>query len=235
MVLTVLKGRGPDGPRAVLEQAEQLVADGARGARSRTTDLPAAAQSASAPPTTTREEERALAARCLAGDRRAMAEVYERYKRRVFGICLRIAGGNDAEELAQEVFIRIFRGLASFRGDAQLGTWIYRLTVNAALSHCSRRPREQLDPGDGDATSRASDSRPSRDVPLAVALERALAELSAGYRAVIVLHDIEGLSHEEIADVLGCEIGTSKSQLHKARARMRALLAAPLARREPWA
>ncbi|MEP6654108.1 MAG: sigma-70 family RNA polymerase sigma factor [Myxococcales bacterium] len=161
------------------------------------------------------------------GSREAL---YHRYKRRVFALSARIAGPSDAEEVAQEAFIRIFRGIDRFRGDAALGTWIYRLAVNAALSHRSRRPppTESLEaraaeaaalvsptwgPGDGDSVLRAR-------------LERGLALLPVGYRTVVVLHDVEGLEHEEIAAVLGCHVGTSKSQLHKARGKLREILAA---------
>jgi RNA polymerase sigma-70 factor (ECF subfamily) len=156
------------------------------------------------------------------GSREAL---YHRFKRRVFALAARIAGPNEAEEVAQEAFIRIFRGLARFRGDAALSTWIYRLAVNAALSHRARRPppSESLEarvaevslvegPDDGDTALRRR-------------LERGLRALPTGYRTAIVLHDIEGLEHEEIAAVLGCHVGTSKSQLHKARAKLREILA----------
>jgi RNA polymerase sigma-70 factor, ECF subfamily len=153
--------------------------------------------------------------------------IYHRYKRRVFALALRIVGAMDAEEVAQEAFIRIFRGLPKFRGDAALGTWIYRLAVNAALSHRSRRgsvPAREL------AESEARGETPAvapegGDQALRRQLERALALLPTGYRTVIVLHDVEGLEHEEVAAILGCHVGTSKSQLHKARARLREMLA----------
>lgn len=159
---------------------------------------------------------------CRIGDRRAMEALYHRFKRRVFSLVARIAGPGEAEEVSQEVFVRIYRGLPKFRGDSALGTWIYRLTVNAALTHVQRRPVR----ADGEevlATLPAAET-PSRDPRLAARLEVALGVLPPGYRAVLVLHDVEGLSHEEISDILGCRVGTSKSQLHKARARMRELL-----------
>jgi RNA polymerase sigma-70 factor (ECF subfamily) len=159
---------------------------------------------------------------CRQGDRRAMEALYHRFKRRVFSLASRIAGTNDAEEVAQEAFIRIFRGLPKFRGESALDTWIYRLAVNAALSHVERRPARA--DGEEALAHIAADPGPARDPRLAARLEQALASLPAGYRAVIVLHDVEGLSHEEIADILGCRVGTSKSQLHKARGRMRELL-----------
>ncbi|MES1206933.1 MAG: sigma-70 family RNA polymerase sigma factor [Pseudomonadota bacterium] len=161
------------------------------------------------------------------GSREAL---YHRYKRRVFALASRIAGPTDAEEVAQEAFIRIFRGLARFRGDSALGTWIYRLAVNAALSHRSRRPpaAESLDSSGAAASALGASSTPPEqgDAVLRGRLERGLAKLPVGYRTVVVLHDVEGLEHEEIAAVLGCHVGTSKSQLHKARARLREILAA---------
>ncbi|HET6611397.1 MAG TPA: sigma-70 family RNA polymerase sigma factor [Kofleriaceae bacterium] len=166
--------------------------------------------------------EAALIDACRRGEKRAMEALYHRYKRRVFGLVVRIVGAGDAEEVAQEAFVRIFRGLPKFRGDSQLGTWIYRLSVNAALTHVKRRPR--FVDGDDLVASLPAPERPRRDPTLARHLEQALARLPEGYRAVLVLHDVEGLSHEECAEILGCRVGTSKSQLHKARARMREIL-----------
>jgi RNA polymerase sigma-70 factor, ECF subfamily len=177
--------------------------------------------------TTELDDDAALVEACRRGERRALEALYHRYKRRVFGLVTRIVGPADAEEVAQEVFVRIFRGLSRFRGDSQLSTWIYRLSVNASLSHVTRRPRHE---GDEEALANlpapeASGSDPS----MSQRLERALALLPAGYRAVLVLHDIHGMNHDEVAEILGCHVGTSKSQLHKARARMRDLLGPALA------
>ncbi len=168
-----------------------------------------------------------LIAGCRRGEERAMEALYHQYKRRVYGLVTRIAGPADADEVAQEAFVRIFRGLAKFRGDSALATWIYRLSVNAALTHVTRRSKrtnrqtELVDVPAPESTG--------RDPRMAERLEGALAELPPGYRAVLVLHDIEGLSHEECANILGCRVGTSKSQLHKARARMRDILGPELA------
>src|SRR5262245_22996177 len=151
-----------------------------------------------------------------------MEAVYHRFKRRVFSMVARIAGAQDAEEVAQEVFVRIFRGIAKFRGESQLDTWVYRLTVNAALTHVGRRPARFE--GEEALEQLPAPTGPSRDPRLAARLSAALADLPAGYRAVMVLHDVEGLSHEEIAEICGFSVGTSKSQLHKARGRMRDLL-----------
>jgi RNA polymerase sigma-70 factor (ECF subfamily) len=164
-----------------------------------------------------------LIAACRRGEARAMEMLYHQFKRRVFGMSHRIVGPNDAEEVAQEVFVRVFRGLANFRGDSALSTWIYRLTVNAALSHLARRGRRQ-EVSDDNIPEVPATPEPERDHGLAARIEAAMAELPAGYRAILVLHDVEGLSHEECAAILECRVGTCKSQLHKARARMRELL-----------
>jgi len=160
------------------------------------------------------------------GDAGSREALYHRFKRRVYALAVRIVGTVDAEEVAQEAFIRIFRGLTKFRGDAALATWIYRLAVNAALSHRSRRAAA-AQPEAPDAVDAQAGAEPVRgDAVLRVRIERALARLPVGYRTVIVLHDVEGLEHEEVAQILGCHVGTSKSQLHKARARLREMLAA---------
>ncbi len=152
-----------------------------------------------------------------------MEMLYHQYKRRVFGMAHRIVGASDAEEVAQEVFVRIFRALAAFRGDSALSTWVYRLTVNAALSHLAKRGRRQ-EVGDDALTDVPAAPVVERDSALASRIEAALAKLPAGYRAILVLHDVEGLSHEECAAILDCRVGTCKSQLHKARAKMREIL-----------
>jgi RNA polymerase sigma-70 factor, ECF subfamily len=162
-------------------------------------------------------------AACRRGEARAMEVLYHQYKRRVFGMAHRIVGASDAEEVAQEVFVRVFRGLAAFRGDSQLSTWIYRLTVNAALSHLARRGRRQ-EVSDETLVEMAAPPSVERDSALATRIEQAMVQLPAGYRAILVLHDVEGLSHEECAAILECRVGTCKSQLHKARAKMRELL-----------
>lgn len=170
-----------------------------------------------------------LVAACRRGEARAMEALYHQYKRRVFGLVTRIAGPGDAEEVAQEAFVRIFRGLRSFRGESLLSTWIYRLSVNAALTYVSKRNRQPRANSDG-LDQVAAPAAVTRDPGLAGRLERALAKLPPGYRAILVLHDVEGLSHERCAEIMGCRIGTSKSQLHKARAKMRELLGPELAR-----
>jgi RNA polymerase sigma-70 factor (ECF subfamily) len=166
------------------------------------------------------------------GDAGSREALYHRYKRRVYALAVRIVGAMDAEEVAQEAFIRIFRGLPKFRGDAALSTWIYRLAVNAALSHRARRPPapadaagDELEAATGEVGGDGRVDPAHGDAVLRSRLEQALSRLPAGYRTVVVLHDVEGLEHEEVAAILGCHVGTSKSQLHKARAKLRELLA----------
>ena len=179
-----------------------------------------------------RADEAALVDAVRRGAPGSREAIYHRYKRRVFALAARIAGAMEAEEVAQEAFIRIFRGLPKFRGDSALSTWIHRLAVNAALSHRSRRataPTDEKTRTEVLEAARAGETHvePSgRDAVLRARLERALAALPPGYRTAIVLHDIEGLEHEEVAEILGCHVGTSKSQLHKARAKLREILAA---------
>jgi RNA polymerase sigma-70 factor (ECF subfamily) len=164
-----------------------------------------------------------LVAACCRGEARAMEMLYHQFKRRVFSMAQRIVGTTDAEEVAQEVFVRVFRSLAAFRGDSQLSTWVYRLTVNASLTHLARRSRRK-EVSDEILAEVAAPPDPERDLGLAARIEAALQQLPPGYRAILVLHDVEGLSHDECAAILECRVGTCKSQLHKARARMRELL-----------
>ena len=174
-------------------------------------------------------DDRELVAACQRGERRAMEALYHQYKRRVFGLCHRIVGPVEAEEVAQDVFVRVFRGLANFRGESQLGTWVYRLAVNAALTHVGKQ-RRRGEVGDDEVLSQvAAPPAVERDPRLSDRVEAAMARLPAGYRAILVLHDVEGLSHEECAAIMDCRVGTSKSQLHKARAKMRDLLGPTLA------
>jgi RNA polymerase sigma-70 factor (ECF subfamily) len=170
-------------------------------------------------------DEQALIEACRRGERPAMHTLYERYRRRVFSLIARIVGAQEAEELTQEVFLRAFRGLEKFRGDAQLSTWMYRLAVNAALSHATRSvARQRRAASEEELLALPAAEGAAGDPRLRERLRGALERLPAGYRAVLVLHDVEGLQHDEIAEILGCRVGTSKSQLHKARATMRKLL-----------
>jgi RNA polymerase sigma-70 factor (ECF subfamily) len=139
----------------------------------------------------------------------------------------------EAEDLAQDAFLQVFRKLSTFRGDSALSTWLYRIAVNTVLMHFRRKSpyRISLDePMQGDDSSRpvrreygSRDGRLETSVSR-VALTRAISELPEGYRSIFLLHEIEGYQHREIAGLLGCSVGTSKSQLHKAKLRIRDLL-----------
>ncbi len=159
----------------------------------------------------------------------ALGDLYERHNRRVYAVCLRMTGNAaDAEDLTQEVFIHLFRKIGSFRGESQFTTWLHRLTVNYVLMYFRRAAaRKEEMPEDIEAailTSRRRRNSAGAQAVDRIALDRALAQLPSGCRAVFVLFDIEGYKHGEIASLLGCTVGNSKSQLHKARLKLWRLL-----------
>ncbi len=158
-------------------------------------------------------------------------QLYRLHYRRVYGLCLRMTSNpSDAEDLAHDVFIQLFRKLGSFRGESAFTTWLYRITVNQVLMHFRKKSyRSETVTEDGEM--------PETVTPLAIrkaqspmvdkiALLDAVGQLPRGYRTVFILHDLQGYEHEEIAGILGISSGTSKSQLHKARLRMQDLLTA---------
>ena len=160
------------------------------------------------------------------GDLVAFERLYRDNERKVFGLCFRLSGGPAlAEELTQEVFVRAWRKLSSFRGESAFSSWLYPLTVNVALSE--RRSRRRRDARIVATEDPASLERaPRSPAPEAgFDLEKAMAALPPGARAVFVLHDVEGRTHEEIAELLGLAAGTSKAQLHRARRLLREALA----------
>jgi RNA polymerase sigma-70 factor, ECF subfamily len=138
---------------------------------------------------------------------------------------------SEAEDLAQEVFIQLFRKIGSFRGDSAFTTWLHRLTVNQVLMHFRKlKVRDEKITEDGEIPEPAvSGTEDPARMPVLdqIALDKAIAQLPPGYRAVFLLHDVEGYEHGEIARMLGCSVGTSKSQLHKARMKLRRLLMLP--------
>jgi len=160
------------------------------------------------------------------GDLVAFERLYRENERKVFGLCYRLAGNPElAEELTQEVFVRAWRKLASFRGDSAFSSWLYPLTVNVALSERrSRRRRDARIVATEDPASLERAPRPPAP-EAGFDLEKAMAALPPGARAVFVLHDVEGRTHEEIAGLLGLAPGTSKAQLHRARRLLREALA----------
>jgi RNA polymerase sigma-70 factor, ECF subfamily len=171
----------------------------------------------------------ALAQRAHAGDMASFEELYARHNRRVYSLCLRMTGNSsEAEDLSQEVFIQLYRKIGSFRGESAFTTWLHRLTVNQVLMHFRRRGvkvEKTTDDGEVPVQIVSGTEDPAR-MPVVdrIALDRAISKLPPGYRTVFVLHDVEGHEHEEIARLLGCSVGTSKSQLHKARMKLRGLL-----------
>lgn len=163
------------------------------------------------------------------GNIAAFELIYERYHRRTYSLCLRMTSSQtEAEDLTQEVFIQLFRKIGSFRGDSAFSTWLHRLTVNQVLMHFRRRSvKNERTSEDGEMpeqTVRGSADPNKMQVVDRIALKNAIAELPNGYRNVFVLHDVEGFEHEEVARIMGISIGTSKSQLHKARLKLRGLL-----------
>ncbi len=163
----------------------------------------------------------------LAGDAMSGFEyLYRKHCRRVYSICFRMMGNvAEAEDLTQEVFIHLHRKLGSFRGEATFTTWLHRLTVNQVLMHFRRLARTIRGSGDAEnvVDPRLLDPKAIPNIDR-IALEDAIAQLPPGFRAVFVLYDVEGYGHEEIAKLLNCSTGTSKSQLHRARMRLRQLL-----------
>ena len=167
-------------------------------------------------------------ARAAAGDRRAFERLYRDHVDRVFTLCARMTADRAlAEELTQDVFVRAWEKLASFRGESSFSTWLHRLAVNLVLNHRQsdgRRQRHLVADDTGDVSERV----PARPVTPGdrMDLERAIAGLPPGARRVFVLHDVEGYKHEEIGTLLGITAGGSKAQLHRARLLLREALQA---------
>jgi RNA polymerase sigma-70 factor, ECF subfamily len=171
----------------------------------------------------------ALAQKAAGGDMEAFEALYERHSRRVYSLCLRMTqNASEAEDLAQEVFIQLFRKVGSFRGDSAFTTWLHRMTVNQVLMHFRKRSvklEQTTEEGETPVQIVKGTENPNQ-MPVVdrIALDKAIAQLPPGYKAVFTLHDVEGHEHEEISKILGCSVGTSKSQLHKARMKLRGLL-----------
>lgn len=168
-----------------------------------------------------------LARRAGAGDAEAFEELHRRYRRLVYSIALRMTGDcADAEDLTQDSFLSLFKKIGGFRGDSTFATWLHRLTTNQVLMHFRRRrcrPEDQTADGEMPEPQAA---RPFGSIPVVerIAIEKAIDALPAGYRAAFILYDVEGYEHAEIARLMNYSEGNSKSQLHKARARLREML-----------
>jgi RNA polymerase sigma-70 factor, ECF subfamily len=184
-------------------------------------DTPAKASSSSA-----------LALTAGEGDTAAFVELFNAYKVRIYSMCLRMTNNSaEAEDLTQDAFLQVFRNLPTFRGESALSTWLYRIAVNTVLMHLRKRAlcRVSLDDceeGDESALRRqygCKDSRLSGAIDR-IAIIRALQELPSGYRTMFLLHEVQGYEHQEIARLLDCSAGNSKSQLYKAKVRIRQIL-----------
>ncbi len=163
------------------------------------------------------------------GNIAAFELLYKRYHRRTYSLCLRMMSNpTEAEDLTQEVFIQLFRKIGSFRGDSAFSTWLHRMTVNQVLMHFRRRSvKNEKTSNDGEIPEQivpGTENQTRMPVLDRIALTRAVEELPPGYKSVFILHDVEGYEHEEVARILGISVGTSKSQLHKARLKLRGLL-----------
>jgi len=179
------------------------------------------------------DSEGSLVRRAQRGDEQAFATLYNLHKKRVYAVCLKMTRDvADAEDLTQEAFLQVFRCVNSFRGDSAFSTWLYRVAVNTVLMKLRRRkspPLVSLDePVSADSPSLKREiGKPHPSLQGAVdriALRRAAAELPAGCRQIFDLHEVEGFQHHEIAKLLKCSVGNSKSQLHKAKVKLRDLL-----------
>lgn len=169
-----------------------------------------------------------LVQRCRKGERKAQYELYQLYKDRVFNIAYRMANSQqDAEDITQMAFVRVFQKIDSFRGDSAFSSWVYRLTVNICINHFRREKRKkelvvhELSELATNLKILKTNEQASKMKPF---LEKAIRALPAGYRMIFVLYDIEGYKHEEIAEMMNISEGTSKSQLHKARKELKQYL-----------
>ena len=180
-------------------------------------------------------DETTLITDAKAGDPEAFHWLYEKHYRRIFALCWRMVGNHAlAEELTQDTFLQVFRRLNTFRGDSRFSTWLHRIAVNETLMSLRRRQHivEELpleEPDDDSNRPNQIEKLEVVDRRLAssndrVRLEHAVSQLPSGYAAIFVLHDVFGYAHHEIAELLGCTVGNTKSQLHKARMRLRTML-----------
>jgi RNA polymerase sigma-70 factor (ECF subfamily) len=170
-----------------------------------------------------------LIARAQRGDEEAFAALFEAHKRRVYSLCLRMTGNTaEAEDLTQEAFLQLFRKISTFRGESAFSTWLHRLAVNVVLMHLRKKGLQQISLDEVDTSQDepvkrdyGSDDRRLTGSVDRIGLQKAIADLPPGYRTVFVLHDVEGYEHNEIAEIMQCSVGNSKSQLHKARMKLR--------------
>jgi RNA polymerase sigma-70 factor, ECF subfamily len=166
------------------------------------------------------------------GDAEAFEALYDLHKRRVYSLCLRMTANTaEAEDLTQEAFLQLFRKIGTFRGESAFSTWLHRMAVNVVLMRLRKKGLAVVPIEDTIETEEETPKKELGGADPALAgsldrlqLERAIEALPPGYRSIFVLHDVEGYEHNEIAEMVGCSIGNSKSQLHKARMKLRELL-----------
>ena len=170
--------------------------------------------------------------RAQQGDADAFASIFHAHKARIYSVCLRMTNNTaEAEDLTQDAFMQVFRKLSTFRGDSALSTWLYRIAVNTVLMSFRKKALRQISL---DEPCNQNTKLPPREYGRTddrltgsidrIALARAIQELPDGYRTIFLLHEVEGYEHQEIAEFLDCSVGNSKSQLHKAKLRIRELL-----------
>jgi RNA polymerase sigma-70 factor (ECF subfamily) len=176
-----------------------------------------------------------LVKRAQRGESEAFSDLFHAHKARIYSICLRMTNNTaQAEDLTQDAFLQVFRKLSTFKGNSALSTWLYRIAVNTVLMHFRKKALKQVsldEPSSHDATMVRREYG-SRDCRLSgavdrITLARAITDLPTGYRTIFLLHEVEGYEHQEIAKILDCSVGNSKSQLHKAKLRIREFLAEP--------
>jgi RNA polymerase sigma-70 factor, ECF subfamily len=176
-----------------------------------------------------------LVKRAQRGESEAFSDLFHAHKARIYSICLRMTNNTaQAEDLTQDAFLQVFRKLSTFKGNSALSTWLYRIAVNTVLMHFRKKALKQVsldEPSSHDATMvrREYGSRDGRLTGAVdrITLARAIKDLPTGYRTIFLLHEVEGYEHQEIAKILDCSVGNSKSQLHKAKLRIREFLAEP--------
>ena len=167
-----------------------------------------------------------LIARAVAGDAAAQRVLYDSHVDRVYRLAYRLSGDDDlARDLTQETFIRAFDRLTGFRKESAFGTWLYAIAMSVTLNGLRTVKRLRTREVTLDAAETLGSGRPPVDPDLRERLHRAIDDLPHGYRAVFVMHDVEGFTHQEIGEALGIQIGTSKAQLFRARAKLREALA----------
>ena len=186
--------------------------------------------------TNTRTSESDIVQKVKLGDRTAFEHIYREHRRQVYSLCIRMTRNTaDAEELTQDVFLQLFRKIGSFRGESSLWTWLHRLTLNIILMDARHKrlsrtvPLAENDEPEADESAWVNSALAHQDPVLSgsinrLALLRAIKRLAPGYRTVLWLHDVLGYQHDEIAEFMCCTTGSTKSQLHRARLRMRAQL-----------